>query len=61
MNLLGMAYPIWDNILGTSAGRGLSSGAERVKKAALWLYNCFFNCFVTFIFVTNECWDVIIC
>ena len=46
--LLGVAHPIQDNI----------PGARQVE---LWLCNYFSNCFVTFIFMTNGCWHVIIC
>ena len=60
--LLGVAHPILDHFrCGTSAGGWLSSEPARVKKARLWLINYFYNCFVTFIFVTNECWHVILC
>ena len=46
---------------GTSANGQLSSEAARVKKVELWLYHYFCNCFVTFIFLVNECWHVILC
>ena len=39
---------------GTSAGGWLSLGAARVNKVDMWLYNYLSNCFVTFIFVTNN-------
>ena len=32
-----------------------------MKKLGLWLYNYLCNCFVTFIFVVNECWHVMFC
>ena len=40
ITLLGVAHPIWDNISGVGCASGrLSSGAARMKKVGLWIYN----------------------
>ena len=61
--LLGMAHPIRDNISGAGqeSVEALIQGRTGVERRIVAFRITFCNCFVTFIFVVNECWYVIIC